>query len=433
MKEVGPVPETRLEMRQTQKLSQSMQTVIHLLSLDLASLSEYMVEAIGENPALEYQPPRRSAMDYAVQVKSRFYSADTESSGRPDIAAPTDTAMDDLEQQLRASDLTDAVRRTGLNILRTLNSRGYFIQDLEEFAAEAGVSMDIATKALEAVQALEPAGVGARDLKECLTLQLKDKPGVDPLCYELIRLYLPEIGKGNIRQIARKLEAPLSRVQQCVETVRGLTPSPCSLYEENVQYIMPEFSVEAESDGRLTILFHNDYYPTFRQDDSFRQLADTMNGDERAYARKLLQSASRLVQALEMRQSTMEKIARVIVREQERFFLGQGSLVPLRIDDTAREIGVHETTVYRAIQNKYLFCSRGTFQLNYFFQRELAGGGSAAQAKELIREICRDNDRMSDREIAEALEERGVKLSRRTVAKYRAQMDLGSSFRRGDE
>ena len=427
------MPEIRLEMQQTQKLSQSMQTVIHLLSLDLASLSEYMVKAIGENPALEYVPPQRSAMDYAAHIKSRFRGTNADKAGKPEIAAPTDTAMDDLEQQLRASKLADDVRRAGMLILRTLSSRGYFTQDLEEFAAEAGLSMETATRALEAVQTLEPAGVGARDLKECLTLQLKDKPDIDPLCYELIKLYLPEIGKGSIRQIAKKVGAPLPRIQQCVEMIRSLTPSPCSLYEEAVQYVMPEFSVETGSDGQLTLQFHRDYYPAFRQDDSFRQLADTMDGEERAYARKLLQSATQLIQALELRQSTMEKVARVIVREQQRFFLGQGGLVPLRIDATAKEIGVHETTIYRAIQNKYLFCSRGTFQLNYFFQRELPGGTSAAQVKEIIRDLCRDNDRMSDREIAEALEKQGIKLSRRTVAKYRAQMDIDSSFRRGED
>ena len=112
------------------------------------------------------------------------------------------------------------------------------------------------------------------------------------------------------------------------------------------------------------------------------------------------------------------------------FFLGQYSLVPLRVDDAAAEIGVHETTVYRAIQGKYLTCARGTYPLNHFFQKEIAGGTSAARVKEIIRELCAENGRMSDRAIAEALEKQGISLSRRTVAKYRSQMDIDSSFRR---
>lgn len=425
--------ETRLEMRQTQKLSQNMRTVIHLLSLDLEGLSEYMVKAVGENPALEYVPPRRSAMDYAVHVKSRLRGGHAELSGPPDIPAPADTAMDDLEQQLRACDLAPSVCRTGLLILRTLNAHGYFMQDLNEFASEAGVPVKTAAEALAAVQALEPAGVGARDLKECLTLQWKAQPGAEPLCGEIIARYLPEVGKGDLRRIARELGAPLPLVQRCVESIRSLTPFPCSLYEDAVQYVMPEFSVEAESDGQLTLQFHHDYYPTFRKDPSFCRLAETMSGDERVYAQRLLRTADQLTRALELRQSTMEKVARVVVREQRGFFLGQGSLVPLRVDDTAREIGVHETTVYRAVQNKYLDCSRGIFRLSYFFQRELPGGSSAAQVKEIIRELCRDHGRMSDREIAEALEARGIRLSRRTVAKYRAQMEIDSSFRRHED
>ena len=196
---------------------------------------------------------------------------------------------------------------------------------------------------------------------------------------------------------------------------------------------MPEFSVEADANGQLTILFHNDYYPSFRPDDTFRRLSETLEGEELAFARRMQASASQLIRAAEMRQSTMEKVARIITREQSAFFLGQYSLLPLRIEDAAREIGVHETTVYRALQGKYLYCARGTFPLAHFFQKEVSGGVSTARVKEIILDICRGSDKLSDRAIAEELEKRGVKLSRRTVAKYRAQMNIDSSFRRSAE
>ena len=120
-------------------------------------------------------------------------------------------------------------------------------------------------------------------------------------------------------------------------------------------------------------------------------------------------------------------------QEQRAFFLGEYSLLPLGIEDAAREIGVHETTVYRALQGKYLSCARGTFPLAHFFQKEVSGGISTVRVKEIIADICRENDRLSDRAIAEELERRGVTLSRRTVAKYRAQMNIDSSFRRSAE
>jgi RNA polymerase sigma-54 factor len=427
------VTENRLEVQQTQKLSQSLQTVIHLLSLDLDDLSGEMQKAVQENPALKFVPPQKSAQDYALMVKSRYRGSRGEADGMPDIPDAGDTVLSDLEQQLRLSGLEENVLRLATAMLHMLTPRGYFTQELDEFAAEAGVPMETALRALEAVQALEPAGIGARTVEEYLELQLRTRNNADPLCYDLIRMYLLEIVKSNFRQIARETGATLARIRQCVDTIRSLSPAPCSLREETVSYIMPEFSVEPGMDNTLNIQFHNDYYPTVRQDENFRRLADTLQGEELAFAHKMQSSATLLIRAVEMRQATMEKVARIIVREQHAFFLGQYSLLPLRIDQAAQEIGVHETTVYRAIQNKYLYCARGTYPLSHFFQKEVSGGTSTAHVKEIIQEICRENGKMSDRAIAEALEKRGITLSRRTVAKYRAQMEIDSSFGRNAE
>lgn len=424
--------ENRLEVRQTQKLSQGLQTVIRLLSLDLDELSEEMKRAIQDNPALEYVPPQKSAQDYAMLVKTRFRGS-RGNTGFTELSAASDTAMADLEQQLRMCGLDEATARAAELMLHALSPRGYFTQELDAFAVEVGISMETARNALEAVQSLEPAGVGARTVEECLTLQLQSRPDADPLCYDLIRVHLLDIGRGNLRQITKETGATMAHVKACVEVIRSLNPIPCALHTEAVQYIMPEFSVEVGANGELSIQFHNDYYPTLRQDGNFDRLAETLDGDALAYARRMQSSASQLIHAIEMRQGTIEKVARVIVREQRAFFLGQYSLLPLRIDDVARELGVHETTVYRAIQNKYLYCARGTFPLSHFFQREVSGGTSTARIKEMIQEICGQSGKMSDRAIAEALEKRGITLSRRTVAKYRAQLDIDSSFHRAVE
>lgn len=421
--------ENRLEVKQVQKLSQNLQTAIHLLSLDLDGLSAEIQKAVQENPALEYVPPQKSAQDYSLMVKTRYRG------GRADAADyepadTTDTVMEDLVSQLHLSRLDEATTRAAERMLQMLSPRGYFTEDLDEFAAEARISPETARKALAAVQALEPPGIGARTVEECLELQLRERPDVDPLCYDLIRQHLLEIGKGNIRRIARETGATLAHVQQCVEVIRSLTPAPCSLSAGTVQYIMPEFSVEPGADGQLSILFHNDYFPALRADENFSRLAETLTGEEQAFARKMQAAASKLIQAVDLRQTTMEKIAHFIVREQRAFFLGQYSLLPLRIEAAAEEIGVHETTVYRALQNKYLYCPRGTFPLSHFFQKEVSGGTSTARVKELIREICRENEKISDRAITEELQARGIKLSRRTVAKYRAEMNIDSSFYR---
>lgn len=399
--------------------------------MDLDDLSEQLQKAVEENPALEYLPPQKSVQDSVMQVRTHHRVGRGEGP-IPEVAAPENT-IEDLEQQLRLSALDDATRRAAAQMLHQLTPQGFMTQPLDEFAAETGVSMETACRALEAVQSLEPAGIGARTVEECLCLQLAQKPDADTLCYELIRTHLPDIGKGAFRQIAKATGTTIARVMACVDEIRRLSPAPCSLRTETVQYILPEFSVETGPNEKITIVFHNDYYPTVKPSESFEQLASLLEGEELAFAKRALGSASRLIQALEMRQSTMEKVAQLIVREQRAFFLGQYSLIPLSIEDAAREIGVHETTVYRALQDKYLYCAQGMFPLGYFFQKEVSGGVSTARAKEMIREICRGAAKLSDREIAEALERKGVHLSRRTVAKYRAQMNIDPSFRRSAE
>gem|GEM_PF-1432864 len=422
--------ETRLEIRQSQKLSQHMQTALQLLSFDLTELSAYMTRQIQENPSLEYVPPVRPPQDFAQEVRIRYRPSSSDPDRDPGDTAAPETAYDDLEQQLRLAGIDRETCHLAVRMVHLLNPRGYFTQDLDEFAVETGVPLSLAKAALHAIQGLEPAGIGARNVEECLALQLAQREQVDPLCYDLIKSYLLEISKGNYRLIARETGATIAHVKQCVDVIRTLTPIPCMLREEKAQYIMPEFSVEADAQDNLTIVFHNDYYPNFRTDPTFLRLAETLSGHEKAWAKKMIETTSLLIQAIEMRQSTIEQVANIIVREQRPFFLGQYSLLPLRCDIVAAELGIHESTVYRAIKNKYLYCSRGTFPLQSFFQREYAGGISAARVKEMIRELCASDSQMSDRRISEILEERGIKLSRRTVAKYRSQMDITSSYER---
>ena len=309
-----PRVDNRLEVQQTQKLSQNLQTAIHLLTLDLDGLSDYVSQAIQENPALEYVPPKKSAQDYAMRVRTRYRGSRGEYSGDSQTASP-ETPLADLEQQLRLSDLDTWTFRAADSVLHLLTNRGYFEQDLNEFAAEAGVDPGTAEAALKAIQALEPAGIGARTVEECLCLQLRDRPDADPLCRELICHHLEDISRGKIKEIAKATGATQARIRACVETIRSLNPSPCSLREEAVQYIMPEFSVEKGPDGKLSILFHNDYYPSFRQDVNFMRLTETLQGEEETYARRMQTSAAQLIRAVEMRQATMEKLAKMPSRE----------------------------------------------------------------------------------------------------------------------
>ena len=424
--------EVGIELKQKQKLSQSVQTAIQALSFDTDELIDFMVQSAQENLSLELVPPARPPEELIQLVRSRFQSRRASASASPAApeAAYQATPMEALEQQLRLMDLPPDVRHAALLILHQLDSRGYFSQDLAEFSAEADVPYPTALRALTALQALEPAGVGARNLAECLALQLRQNPETDPLCYELVKNYLPQISRRSFRSIAKETGMPQERVEACVEAIRALTPVPCSLEESFVRYIVPVFTVEKDAHGQLIAVFHNDFYPTLRRDETFARMADSLTGTDREYVRGMLLSGARVLRALEMRQMMLDKVAALILREQRGFFLEKRPLRPLRIDDAAREMGVHETTVYRAIQGKYLYCAWGTFPLGHFFQRELSQGVSSDRAKELIRQLCQEDPGLSDRAICEALHGQGVSLSRRTVAKYRSQMAIDTSFRR---
>lgn len=420
-----------LQVDQSQHLSQTLQESIHLLSFDLFELNDYLTKAVQENPALEYVPAARSPQDYALQLRTRFRSSRASAQEAHPIDAPQPvTMMEDLEEQLRFAGLDGNTYKVAHDMLWRLNSRGYFPQDLSDYAVEMNITESVAARALTAIQALEPVGIGARNVEECLRLQLDARQGVDPLCYDLIKVHLLDIGKGNLRQIAKETGATTSRINACIETIRSLNPVPCVLSEGETEFIIPEFSVVQDESGELSIQFGNDYFPSFRQDANFRRLSESLTGDEQEYARKMLGEADQLLHAVDMRQRTMEKVARIIVREQHAFFLGQYSLLPLRCDLVASEIGVHESTVYRAVQNKYLSCAKGTFALSHFFQREVSGGVSTERTKEMIAEICKEHGRISDQKIADMLADRGVKISRRTVQKYRSNMAIDSSFYR---
>ena len=418
--------QTRLEQAQSQRLSPALQTALHLLSGNLDDLSYEMREAVQENPALELLPPDEAAPEIAVRLRMGYIRT----GGAQPEPGNRESPMEALEEQLRFADLSPDIYRAALGVLHSLNPRGYFIQPLREYAEEAGIPPETAKEALHAVQALEPAGIGARDVAECLTLQLAARKDADPLCALIVRGYLMELSRRDYSAIARETQSSAARVRRCAETIASLTPAPVSLREEPVQYIVPEFAVERDAEDRLVTVFVSRAYPRLCIDPGFSRLAAGLTGDEAAYARDMLDSASRLLRAIELRQTTMEKLAGLIVRRQRAFFLSEYSLVPLTAAEAAAELGISESTVYRAIRDKYLWCSRGTFPLSHFFQQEVSSGVSRERVREMIADICLEKGKISDRAITEELLQRGITISRRTVAKYRAQLGIDSSFDR---
>lgn len=410
------MPDIKQQISQSQKLSQGLRTTIHLLALDMGEMNEELTREMEKNPALEIVPPK-----YMSGYRNSRFSPDQ--LPIPDHTSP----LEDLKRQLRINISDTETRHCAMQLLHRLDRHGWLGQSLASFARDEGIRISLAQKALDAVQALEPSGIGARDLTECLLLQLRSLPDIDPLCLEIVTGNLEEASTGSLRHLAQALCVPTSRVEHCMDIIRGLNPAPVDLDEDDIRYILPEFTVEVMPDGRYDILFYNDYYPTFQTDENFASLARVLTGEEKAFARRYIVSAKQLLKAIDLRQRTMEKLAAFITEHQQPFFQQNGELLPLAVSEAAEVLGVHQTTVYRALSGKYLSCKRGTFPLISFFQREVSGF-SAMSVQDRVRSIRLSNSKLSDREIAEMLEKEGIHIARRTVSKYRQDMDLKSSY-----
>lgn len=420
--------ETKIELRQTPKLSPEVQTAIRLLSLNSMELSGELGKLVQGNPALETVPPKKPIEEIAVFYQGRPRSGEASVQDGVTVESPREKYARELRFMIRDK----AVYRHAVHLLYSLRANGTLEESLEDFAREEGISHELALRALEAVQALEPAGIGARSAAECLELQLKARPGADEMCYPIVREYLPLLAESRFTLIAGNLGIPRSRVLACRDTILALNPNPVDLDEPAPETIIPEFSVERNSSGETELVFYHDYYPTLRPDEDFRRLTKELTGEEKAFAGKMIRQADAILNAIALRQSTIRKIACLIAEKQRSFLLDGGTLVPVRVSSAAEELGLHPSTVYRAVQGKYFSCSRGVLPLSLMFQREITGF-SVAQVREKIRGLCEEAPSLSDSGIVEKLAEAGISISRRTVAKYRSAMGLKSSFRRRKE
>jgi RNA polymerase sigma-54 factor len=321
-------------------------------------------------------------------------------------------------------------------VLESLDAAGRLEESVEDLSAAAGCSRQAVAEAIELVQALEPAGVAARDLSECLTLQLKRR-GVTGLALTVARDHLEDIGRGRYHRIAQDTGASAAQVQAACRLIRSLDPRPgCGFGPpESAGYIVPDLAVLPGEDG-LQVVANDEYLPTLRLSGYYRQLLQTtQDAQVREYLSAKVDQAKWVMGHIEQRRTTLLSCARCIVAMQEDFFRrGPGHLAPLTLAQAAERLHIHESTVSRAIRGKYLQCTYGVFPMKYFFCRALptARGEdvSTQRAKEALREwIDREDKRKpySDQALSESLRAQGILLSRRTVAKYRDELGIPSA------
>lgn len=465
--------EVRLSLRQTQRMimTQSLQQAIGLLQLSRLELLQAVRQELEENPILEeelVEDARLSAEtpaeaeDDAERNEDRLSDFDWESyledasdyrrefpreevegwSSEERLTRPR-SLSDHLLFQLHLSTSDRVLIQCGTEIIGNLDENGYLNVPLEELRRDKAVDLAIVEEALRLVQGFDPVGVAARDLRECLLLQLdsfKDGEQVT-LAQTLVADHLEDLEGRHLTRIAEKLKFPIKAVQDALLLICSLEPKPGRTFStEEPRYITPDVYI-LKVDDRFVVVLNDDGLPRLRISPYYRGLLSkgrSSSKETRDYVEGKMRSALWLIRSIEQRQRTLYKVSESIVKFQREFLeRGITHMRPLTLKEVAEDISMHESTVSRVTTNKYVHTPEGLFELKYFFHRGVqAVDGEAVSSltvKELVRRLLTGEDTgkpLSDQKIVEILRQQGIEIARRTVAKYRGQLKIPSSSRR---
>jgi RNA polymerase sigma-54 factor len=339
-----------------------------------------------------------------------------------------------LLTQVRESALPEDQRPTAELIIGNIDDYGYLKTSVEELAGSTGVSPEQVLSVLKVIQTFDPAGVGARDLRECLMLQLERSGQQKTLEYRIVDQFMEALGKRRIPEISRGTGQSVDEVQDALERIGRLEPRPGRAFlPDNDQYILPEVFVQKSGDD-FAITTNNEQIPHLRISNVYKDLmsAGQNNAEVRNYIREKIRAGKFLIKSLHQRQQTILNIAKEIVRRQREFMeKGVAFLKPLTMVQVAEVVGVHETTVSRAVSGKYMQTPQGLFEMKYFFtagiQTATGDGLSNTSVKDMIAEIFKKEDPgkpLSDQEVVKMLQDKGIQIARRTVAKYRTELNI---------
>ena len=331
--------------------------------------------------------------------------------------------------------------RIGEYIIESLDENGYLTSSAKEMAEAVGVPEEEVLAMLSVIQTFDPLGVGAADLAECLLIQLRQQGQLTEIFELVIRDHLKDLAENRLGIIAREMGISTGEVQLISDVIRMLEPKPGRQFasQGETKYIVPDVIVE-KIDEEYVVSINDNSTPHLMVSSYYQNLLHSAEKDEALskYLSDRVNSALWLIKSIEQRKQTIYNVVSAVVRYQKEFFeKGSKYLKTLTLKDIAEEVGIHESTVSRSINGKYMQCCKGVFEIKYFFSAGVAGsageGISSNSIKEFIKEIVDKEDQKSpysDQDMAEMLQEKGIKISRRTVAKYRDEMHILSSSKR---
>jgi len=460
------------KQQMTMRLAPQIIQSIEILQLPTLELQQRINQEMLENPILEQLEPEvdedalsepvdertndDTEFDRLQEMEDRFYEYSSQAPARPknldrdpkleamqNTAAPAMSLQEYLAGQLTLMDLDARTRRIAENIVYNLDDNGYLQYTLEEVVESMpqGTTVAEAERVLCIVQSLEPPGIGARDIKECLLLQLAAEGDERELERELIENHLDNLRMNRFPRIIKETGRTLEDIRKAAEMVCNLNPRPGAVFSsEQPHYVLPDVRIEAEN-GNYVVVMCDDYIPRLRVSSHYLRVLRSPDStrQEKEYIKQKLQAAKWIIDAIEQRRNTLRKIVEEVVKHQ-RDFLDKGIqfLKPLRMGVVAEAAGVHLSTVSRAISDKYVETPRGLFAIRFFFagRAEAAEDGSDASresVQDTIRNLVDNEDKKSPRsdvDIVNALKEQGIDISRRTVTKYRKIMSIPPSRQR---
>ena len=455
-----------------QVLAPQLQQSLLILQAPFLELRNLVQQEMETNPVLEELPnepdaDERSTADNAADDKFkeefdklakldeewRDYMAQSSSySGRSqeaedkrqfffDSIATQETLQQHLMGQLNQNVLNGSDRKTAELIIGNIDDNGFLQTTPEEMALNTGLPQEDFENMLTLIQSFYPPGVGARDLRECLLIQLKREGRQASLEYKIISEHMQDLGKRRFPEIARRMGVSVEQIQKCANNIARLDPRPGQVFAAAPQnYVLPDVTVE-KVNGTYQVILNGEQIPHLRISNTYKDIMaqDGRGSEVKDYIRDKIRSGKFLIKSIHQRQQTISNIAHQIVKRQRDFFdKGSSYLKPMTMVQIADAVGVHETTVSRAISGKYMATPQGVFDMKYFFtpgyQTSSGESMSNTSVKGAILDLVKNEGGsapLSDKEIVEILSKRGIPIARRTVAKYRTELNiLPSNMRR---
>jgi RNA polymerase sigma-54 factor len=478
----GPSPRIGLNLKVAQKqiLTPGLVQMVSVLALNKLELREMINQEMISNPVLEEVPedvpsledvakkteaeaPATASADAPVHNGDRqdsfeeidfgsffdeyldpgYKSPAAEVIEKPSfenfLSQPT-SLSDHLEWQLSLSICTDEVGEAGHSIIGNLNEDGYLTATLEELAQSGDHQPAHVEEGLALVQMFDPLGVAARDVRECLLIQLRTLAPDNALAQQIVSEHLKQLQNKQYREIARALDRPVKAVERCVEIIRKLDPRPGQRFNNaQTRLIEPDVAFVRTGDGYQVVL-NEDGLPQLRLSHHYRRMLgeDGTSREVRNYVKERFTSAIQLIKNIEQRKQTIIRVCEAIIRRQKEFLdKGLDQLRPMMIKEVAEEVGVHPSTVSRAVANKYAHTPQGVYELRYFFSEAVQGPAgsltSLINLKRLVKKMIEEEEAMhplTDEQITHLLRDVGYCVTRRTVAKYREDMRIPSTHQR---